>query len=324
MKLLICEFITAGGLNNEALPAGLLAEGELMVQALLSDLAECAGIVTTCLRDRRLQALPEPGTSCYLSAELSLHEWLSAHARGFDAVWLIAPETDGIQAGLVELLESLNVRQLGCDSSAVRLCTDKTQTLEVLVRCGLPCVAVFKDPDDALKTPGPWVVKPVDGAGCERSYVCQSAQTLQSTVETFPTANYFISPWLEGQAMSLSVMVQAGEPRLLCINRQSISTDEGVIVLKALEVNVMSDQLQFYDSLAQAVYAAIPGLDVYFGIDFILTDAGPVILELNPRLTSSYAGIRRATGINLAACMLAQNQSLRSDRVAQDAITITL
>jgi predicted ATP-grasp superfamily ATP-dependent carboligase len=42
----------------------------------------------------------------------------------------------------------------------------------------------------------------------------------------------------------------------------------------------------------------------YAGIDLILTAGGPVILEINPRLTTSYVGLRQATGENPATLML--------------------
>ena len=43
----------------------------------------------------------------------------------------------------------------------------------------------------------------------------------------------------------------------------------------------------------------------YFGIDFVRTGAGPVVIEVNPRLTSSYAGLRPALGLNVAEWMVA-------------------
>jgi predicted ATP-grasp superfamily ATP-dependent carboligase len=48
----------------------------------------------------------------------------------------------------------------------------------------------------------------------------------------------------------------------------------------------------------------------YAGIDFIDTDAGPLALEVNPRLTTSYAGLRRAMGINPALLVLELPDSL--------------
>ncbi|HEU5303158.1 MAG TPA: ATP-grasp domain-containing protein, partial [Gemmatimonadales bacterium] len=42
----------------------------------------------------------------------------------------------------------------------------------------------------------------------------------------------------------------------------------------------------------------------YVGVDLILTRHGPAVLEINPRLTTSYCGLRQAVGVNTAAVVL--------------------
>src|SRR5690606_6471633 len=56
LKIFVCEFITGGGLYRELLPTSLAAEGALIRDALLEDLAALPDIevVTTC--DARLAA----------------------------------------------------------------------------------------------------------------------------------------------------------------------------------------------------------------------------------------------------------------------------
>ncbi len=47
--------------------------------------------------------------------------------------------------------------------------------------------------------------------------------------------------------------------------------------------------------------ASVPGLRGWVGVDLVLPDDGPpVVVEINPRLTTSYLGYRRLTGTNLA------------------------
>ena len=52
------------------------------------------------------------------------------------------------------------------------------------------------------------------------------------------------------------------------------------------------------------IAAAIPGLWGYVGVDLIDTPAGPVVLEINPRLTTSYCGLGGVLGVNLAALVV--------------------
>ena len=50
--------------------------------------------------------------------------------------------------------------------------------------------------------------------------------------------------------------------------------------------------------------AAIPGLRGYVGVDLVLTDSDPVVIEVNPRLTMSYLGVRAVLDENVAALAL--------------------
>nr|WP_269902909.1 ATP-grasp domain-containing protein [Xanthobacter dioxanivorans] len=48
---------------------------------------------------------------------------------------------------------------------------------------------------------------------------------------------------------------------------------------------------------------AFPGLAGIFGIDILLTPDGPVVVEVNPRLTTAYAGLGPALGRNPAGLL---------------------
>jgi biotin carboxylase len=74
--------------------------------------------------------------------------------------------------------------------------------------------------------------------------------------------------------------------------------------LAGLSVNAVADPLGHYALLGRAVAGAIPGLRGYVGIDFIQTGEGPVVLEINPRLTTSFCGLRAALGVNVAGMVI--------------------
>jgi predicted ATP-grasp superfamily ATP-dependent carboligase len=48
----------------------------------------------------------------------------------------------------------------------------------------------------------------------------------------------------------------------------------------------------------------MPELWGYAGVDLMQCEQGPRVLEINPRLTTSYAGLRQSLGINPAALVL--------------------
>jgi len=58
------------------------------------------------------------------------------------------------------------------------------------------------------------------------------------------------------------------------------------------------------EPLARAIAGTMPGLAGYVGVDLIQTPLGPVIVEVDPRLTTAYVGLAEALDINVAAAVL--------------------
>jgi predicted ATP-grasp superfamily ATP-dependent carboligase len=218
-----------------------------------------------------------------------------------DAAWPIAPETGGILERLCQDVESAGIALLTCPSAAVRLAASKLATALRLSEFGLPVVPTFP-----LSTWKPahdiaFVIKPDDGAGCEGARIIHDLS--QSPLPAELQA-WIAQPLIEGESLSLSALFAAGRARLLSVNRQRIQQSDGGFTLRGCEVNALADPKGDWQALAASVARALPELWGYAGIDLILTAGGPVILEINPRLTTSYAGLRQATGENPAALTL--------------------
>ena len=56
-------------------------------------------------------------------------------------------------------------------------------------------------------------------------------------------------------------------------------------------------------ALARQVVGLIPGLRGYVGIDLVLTAEECAVVDVNPRITTSYVGLRRVLALNLAQAM---------------------
>jgi predicted ATP-grasp superfamily ATP-dependent carboligase len=91
---------------------------------------------------------------------------------------------------------------------------------------------------------------------------------------------------------------------VLSVNRQRVGFTDEVVGLEGLEVGAVSIG-QAHREIASGVAAAIPGLWGCVGIDFIEAPSGITVLEVNPRLTTSFAALHRATGLNPARLTLA-------------------
>lgn len=148
------------------------------------------------------------------------------------------------------------------------------------------------------------VLKPVDGIGCSDVYLLDDQadfQRLQATISDHD--NYILQPYIQGRTLSLSCLFADGRGWLLSCNEQQIETIDGRFELLACRVNVQADT-GTCRRLIDRIALAIPVLWGYSGIDLIVSDAGLWVVEINPRLTTSFAGLRDALGINTAQLVL--------------------
>ncbi|MFG1330659.1 ATP-grasp domain-containing protein [Xanthobacter autotrophicus] len=295
MRVFVCEFVTGGGLRDAALPESLAREAALIRDAMRRDLAALPQVSEILLAaDDRL---PLPGAVAVTEGADAWAIWRDL-ARRADVVWPVAPETDGVLAGLVEMLRENCPRVLACDPEAIAAATSKLETARRLAVAGVPHIPTFplaQAPDLS----GPRITKPDDGAGCEDTRFWADGMPATPSRRD----GLVIQPFVVGEAASLTVLNAPEGVRLLTVNRQHIAVEDGRVFLTGLSVGALADVDGRLEALAEAVVRAMPGLHGIFGIDILLTDTGPVVVEVNPRLTTAYAGLGVALGLNPATLL---------------------
>ncbi len=309
MKILAYEHITGGAMVGDAHLSKLAPEGDAMLRALVDDLMQIPGVEVVVLRDARLDS--GPAASAYRVTSAG-EFWPTFHRalHAVDAVWPIAPEAGGVLEHITrEILQAQRVL-LGCRPEAVRVTTSKRATVEVLTRAGVAAIPVYGHIDELPPDVGPIVIKPDDGAGCQHTHLFDGRASLQRWLRSHGSAGMVFQPYLEGEARSLSLLACGGRARVMACNRQNIRVVGDAIEFRGVSVGAVADADQRYERLAGAIARALPGLWGYSGVDFIETACGPVVLEVNPRLTTAYAGLRRANGLNAARLVLELPASL--------------
>ncbi|MGH8476641.1 MAG: ATP-grasp domain-containing protein [Methylococcales bacterium] len=309
MKILLFEYISGGGLIKESIPQSLFREGDLMLRTLLDDLCEIQGIRLAVMRDARLDApgLRAPRRNLELIRVGLDHDfdevWRQA-IRSVDAVWPIAPETAGVLEKLCKDVHESGKILLNSPAEVVALTASKSETLLHLQRAGIDVVPTVRLAEFRDQFPAPWVIKPDDGAGCDRTWLARDKKSIRRFQARSSIGNEIIQPFVEGTAMSLSTLFRQGDARLLSCNRQHILQLDEYFYLSGCTVNVTPADPGMFLELACAIARAIPGLSGYAGVDFILAEGFPKVLEINPRLTTSYAGLSKALHRNIAAEVL--------------------
>ncbi len=271
-----------------------------MLRALIDDLVLIPGVRVITTRDARLPPLAVAGIEMHVIPETD--RWMPRlrELLGFaDAFWPIAPETGQTLESLCALCDG-GPLLLNSSAAAVRCAASKYHTAKALEQAGLPCVKTWSARDAWYQEAVPgteWVAKPDDGLGCE-------GVRIVSDVSHAVGDGDVIQPYIQGRAVSLSVLYGSDEHRLAGVNLQEVERRDDKLSLKACVVNGIRDRHSEFDTLAEQIGHAITGLAGYVGIDCIEQDGAIRIVEINPRLTSSYVGLRRSLGVNPAACVI--------------------
>jgi predicted ATP-grasp superfamily ATP-dependent carboligase len=321
VRVFAFEFFSGGGLAGQPLPASLAREGDLMLTTLVGELAELPGVEVIATRDPRLPPIP----GCEMLRPRRDEHPLALYRRALaaaDAAWPTASEAGGTLERLAQATLDTGRVLLGCRPDAVRLTASKRATAAALHERGLPVVPTFALPGAIPAIAGPWVVKPDDGAGCEDTDVVEGSGAAIVRLAANP-GRLVAQPWIDGEPLSLSLVCADGASRLLACNRQVIAVRDGRVGLEAVQVNAVRDGDGRLARLAERVAAAVPGLWGYVGVDLVLTADGPVVLEINPRLTTSYCGLRPALGVNTAGLVLGLLRPSRGPLLAGDAWDVT-
>ena len=306
MKILVFEYLSGGGMSAEPLHPALVGEGDLMLQALLRDLSDLPKVRLFALRDARLPApmgFPERVEWVPIFREDDAERRFRELIEKVEAVWPIAPETGGVLERLCAWTESAGKRLLTSPAAAVHLAASKLATAQRLQAMGVPAVPTrILDPAEVPAFPA--VVKPDDGVGCEGARILAAQNDWQAFRCDQTGSETVIQPLVAGDTLSLSALFAKGQARLLACNRQHIARKGSGFVLRGCTVNAFRDVDGMFGDLVEQVGRALPELWGYAGIDLIGTDRGPLVLEINPRLTTSYAGLRASIGLNPAALVV--------------------
>jgi predicted ATP-grasp superfamily ATP-dependent carboligase len=241
-------------------------------------------------------------------------------ARGCDFALVIAPEPDDVLATRCEWALEAGCRLLGPSPEAVRLCADKLRLAEHLQRpeCGgilAPRTILYESnhpPGDGY----PYVIKPRSGAGAQATFVVASAEEFSRAGDFARSQGYegelIAQPYCRGQPGSIAVIMPPPDaprtPLVLPPAEQVIETTSPSGQLRyaggSVEYPVRHQVATIH---AESLALMIPGLWGYFGIDFVFDRANwseTFVIEINPRLTTSYVGLRRLCNVNLMGVLL--------------------
>jgi predicted ATP-grasp superfamily ATP-dependent carboligase len=308
MHVFLYEWATGGGLVDEPgpVPASLVREGSAMMGALAADFLRIKDCRVSALRDPRVLQLALPGCTVVDVLSRTTHrEELERLSAAADATILIAPEFDDILLKGARLVSASGGRLMSPSPQFVRVAANKQRTCETLSAAGVPVPAGrCLEPDEPLPsdTQYPAVLKPVNGAGSQDTYLVSGPYDAPPAYAWARRLESYV-PGLEA-----SVAVLCGTTGRIPLTpcKQRISEDGRLRYLGG-ELPLSAGLAERARTLADRALAAMPAAVGYVGVDLILgrepDGSADAVIEINPRLTTSYVGLRTAATTNLAEAM---------------------
>lgn len=319
LRIFVYEFVTGGGLlgpHSDAVTESLLAEGREMRAALASDFATVPDCEVQVLSDERFRLYASPALEQAVRTQREHDAAFDRLTGAADWTVVIAPEIDGHLERLSRRVIAGGGRLLGPSPQVIALASDKHRLATHLRACGVPAPeGVLLEASAALPAhfPYPAVLKPVDGAGSLGVHYVHSPSDAPKLDKRL-SARWRLEKHCTGTPMSVALLCGPRGAIALPACQQRLTTDGRFQYLGgSIDLRPESSEIQCrMQRLATQAVATLGPTAGYLGVDLILGDDArhDVVIEINPRLTTSYIGLRAMCQANLAAAML---QAVRGD-----------
>ncbi|MDB5313729.1 MAG: hypothetical protein JWO38_7931 [Gemmataceae bacterium] len=296
LRVFVFEHLTAHGLGRD--PADpihpMYREGRAMRDAAVTDFGRVPGVEVFAFPDADV-----PVDSDRFHDAASVSDW----------TLVIAPECDDILTSLARAVESSGSTFLGPVVESVRLTSDKFALANHWREHGILTPATTgRHPTACEAFPVVW--KPRDGAGSTATFLLTNpfdvarAKALAAGAFAGPM---ILQEFIPGQAASVAFLCGPAGNIPLLPTLQHLS-DDGRFHYSGGELPISPPLAERAILLGRRAIDCVPGLKGYVGVDLILgaeaDGSRDYAIEINPRLTTSYVGLRAIADFNLAAAML--------------------
>jgi hypothetical protein len=307
MRVLVFEWMLGGGglvdRQTPDLTNSIWRQGIAMGRAIATDF-QAAGCEVLLPVDGRLPAAAIPCRQVQIDQAAELPHRLRELAVQADHLFLIAPETEGRLGNLLGWVEECSEKLLSPGRSWIELCADKHHCLNHLAAQGItvPRGMLWRAGHDYWppSVSLPAILKPNDGCGGEHLRELAENWGKEPTSGAWRAEHRVVG-------VPLSVVAVAG-PKGSCLLHPTHQRFAAGKLGDYVGGELVSDPIMARMAREEAahVLAALPGMHGIFGFDLVVDrhSESTTLIEVNPRLTSSYLGLRKVYRQNFAAVLL--------------------
>jgi predicted ATP-grasp superfamily ATP-dependent carboligase len=297
MRFFIYEYLTAQGLGRVAASQehGMYREGRAMRDALIEDFQRLPASQLLTTADSDTPFSPED---------------FEKSCRNADWTVLIAPAFDDCLGRLAEVVQRVGGCLLGPTIETIRLVSDKFALFKHWREHGVPTPATSdREPTGCEAFPVVW--KPRAGAGSTMTFLLSCASDVPRA-RALRDSDRFSGPmilqeYVPGLAASSAFLCGPAGHFPLLPATQTLSQD-GRFRYRGGTVPLPAPLATRAVSLGQRALSVLSGLSGFVGVDLVLGEdpngSQDFAIEINPRLTTSYLGLRKLARFNLAEAML--------------------
>jgi tyramine---L-glutamate ligase len=311
VRILLHEFVTGGGMAGRAVPRSLAHEGAAMRDAVATDVVALGRHQLVVTEDARFPGVHSGGIE--VEAIGPGNRSLDSLMASADAVWIIAPESNGCLALVTARAERTGRMVIGTPARAIARASHKGRLATVLNEHNVPHPATRMlrrgdEPEALARSIGyPVVVKPTRGAGCEGVSIASDGRALRAAIASARACtggSVLLQRYVQGVAASVSLLAAGDRVVPLSVNAQFVDGSRSLSYAGGETPLVHALASRAAEAAVRAC-RAVGGLRGFVGADLVLTASDAIVIEINPRVTTAYVGLRAAVDVNVAGLVLA-------------------
>jgi predicted ATP-grasp superfamily ATP-dependent carboligase len=343
-NILVFEYLLADASSWRGASVSMRREAVMMLAAVVEDVSQVEGVCPTVLLSSEaaefLKATADlPQNYRGLLCDDGPIAWLrnpSITPMEFMATMAIAPESGRVLVHVLKTLQSgpwAAVRNLNVPWSLAEIFTDKFATFHWLRRNGFetPETKTLCDDDadrlrvescswlDSLNSDGidlatirnAGIIKPRDGVGCDGISLVPMKKRRFDQLPLSDTAAdpWILQPVLGGTACSIGLIGggSSSPTTVLLPAQQNLIVESGSLAYIGGQIPCDARVTEIVTAAGQQLADAVGAFSGYLGADIIVTESGEQtahVIEINPRLCTSYVGYRKHSMNNLMDILL--------------------
>ena len=332
-RIFIFEFASGGGFNRVNIPISLFSEGFGMLRSIIKDFKSLGFEIYTLLdyRIHHISAVLAIDNFVIIKRKENYLKQFKTLVKDCEYAFIIAPESTNILYKLTNIVKNYNKIVLSTNLEGIKISTSKINTYKFFRKNKITTPETYLIPlkknnldvefviRKFHELKNPIIIKPEDGVGAESIYFFEKKNQIENFFQDFKYKieagrYYVLQEFVEGKDLSISLInnvtslnLQTKKPYILSINSQNITIknpnykSEYFGGFTPIE-NHQKTSIELTKILEKIDFSQFSG---YFGIDLIKSeDSRFYFIEINPRLTTSYIGLRNVINQNPAKLIL--------------------